>query len=64
MSKTVTILKLEKYDGQRSEWTNMYFRTEDGAVEWLEKNGYETDPTHVWKKDYFETAKIEHEELH
>ena len=64
MSKTVTILKLEKYDGQRSEWTNMYFRTEDGAVEWLEKNGYEIDDIHGWKKDYFETARIEHEELH
>ena len=64
MSKTVTILKLEKYDGQRSEWTSMYFRTQDGAIEWLEKNGYEPDSLHGWKKDYFETARIENEELH
>jgi len=64
MSKTVTIIRLEKYDGQRSEYTNMYFRTEDGAVEWLKKNGYEPHSLLGWKKSYFDTAKIEHEELH
>ena len=64
MTETVTILKLEKYDGQRTEYTNMYFRTQDGAVEWLEKNGYEPDSIFEWKKDRFQTAKIENEELH
>ena len=42
----------------------MYFRTQDGAIEWLEKNDYEPHSLFGWKKDYFEMAKIENEELH
>lgn len=64
MSKTITILKLDFYNGQRSEYTNMYFETEEGAIEWLKKNGYEPNTIYGWKKDYLETAKIENVELH
>lgn len=62
--ETIAILKLEKYDGQRSEYTDMYFKTEAGAVEWLEKNGYEPDTLLGWKKTYFNTARVEHVKLH
>lgn len=66
MSKeeTISILKLESYNGQRSEYTDMYFKTEAGAVEWLEKNGYEPDILLGWKKSYFNTARVERAKLY
>ena len=64
MSKEITIIELNHYNGNLEEVEQMYFETQEGAKKYLTDNGYEPDNIYGWKKDYFETAKIRQVSLH
>ena len=65
MSKEeISIVRLKSYDGKHSTITNLYFKEETSAKQFLKEKGYKEDGIFEWKLDYFSTAKIVQAELH
>ena len=52
MSKEITIIELNHYNGNLEEVEQMYFETQEGAEKYLTDNGYEPDNIFGWKKDF------------
>ena len=60
----ISIVQLKRYDGKHSTITNLYFKEETSAKQFLKEKGYKEDDIFEWKLDYFSTAKIVQTELH
>ena len=49
----ISIVEFSEYNGNYDTVTNtLYFKSEEGAKNYLKKDGYEEDEIHEWKQDY------------
>ena len=60
----ISIVEFSEYNGNYDTVTNtLYFKSEEGAKNYLKKDGYEEDEIHEWKQDYCNTATIRNKHL-
>ena len=62
--ETISIVKFESYDGERSEITDiLYFKKEEKAKQFLIKAGYEEDDIFEYRKNWSDTASLKQVKL-